>query len=158
VNGINYLVPIDSVLEQDIDVPYETFSLDNLVQVLEPARRLRLVMLDACRDNPFVRNMKRTIGTRSVSRGLAPVEPTSVNTVVAFAAKAGSFALDGDGGNSPYATAVMNHLATPGLELRLAFGRVRDEVLKTTRSRQEPFFYGSLGGAEIFLFPNASSA
>ena len=62
VNGINYLIPVDAVLNRDIDVPYETFSLDNLVQVLEPARRLRLVMLDACRDNPFVRSMKRTIG------------------------------------------------------------------------------------------------
>ena len=101
MNGVNYIIPIDAVLDRDIDVPYETFSLDNLVQVLEPARRLRLVMLDACRDNPFARGMKRTVGTRAVGRGLAAVEPTSVNTLIGFAAKAGSVALDGDGRTAP---------------------------------------------------------
>lgn len=154
VNGVNYLVPTDAVLNRDIDVPYEAYSIENLIQVLEPARRLRLVMLDACRDNPFVRSMKRTVGKRTVSRGLAAVEPVSVNTVIAFAAKAGSFAIDGDGRNSPYATAILNNLATPGLDLRIAFGRVRDEVLKVTNNRQEPFLYGSLGGAEISIFPD----
>jgi hypothetical protein len=156
VNGVNYLIPVDAVLNRDSDVPYETVSLDNLVQLLEPARRLRLVMLDACRDNPFTRSMKRSAGTRSASRGLAAVEPTSANTVIAFAAKAGSFALDGNEHNSPYATAILNNLATPGLELRLGFGRVRDEVLKVTKNKQEPFLYGSLGGAEIFIFPGTS--
>jgi hypothetical protein len=153
VNGVNYLIPTDAVLDRDIDVPYEAYSLENLVQVLEPARRLRLVMLDACRDNPFTRSMKRTIGSRALGRGLAPVEPTSVNTLIAFAAKAGSIALDGEGANSPYATAILNNLTTPGLDLRVAFGRVRDDVLKVTRNRQEPFVYGSLGGSEIALVP-----
>jgi len=158
VNGVNYLIPIDAVLEQDIDVPYETYSLENLVQVLEPARRLRLIMLDACRDNPFMRSMKRTIGTRAVGRGLAPVEPTSVNTLIGYAAKAGSTALDGEGTNSPYATALLNNLAIPGLDLRIAFGRVRDEVLKVTRNKQEPFVYGSLGGTNVSIIdsPGAS--
>jgi uncharacterized caspase-like protein len=136
MNGVNYLIPVDAVLDRDIDVPYETVSLDTLLQVLEPARRLRLVMLDACRDNPFVRTMKRSVGSRTMGRGLAPVEPTSVNTLIAYAAKAGSIALDGEGSNSPYATAVVNNLAIPGLDLRLAFGRVPDEVLKVTRNRQ----------------------
>jgi len=158
VNGINYLIPIDAILDRDIDVAYETYSLDNLVQVLEPARRLRLVMLDACRDNPFTRSMKRTVGTRAVGRGLAAVEPTSLNTVIGFAAKAGSFALDGEGANSPYATALLNNLATPGLDLRIAFGRVRDEVLKATKNKQEPFVYGSLGGAEVSIVAATSAA
>jgi uncharacterized caspase-like protein len=151
VNGVNYIIPIDAVLDRDIDVPYEAYSLENLVQVLEPARRLRLVMLDACRDNPFTRTMKRTVGSRAVGRGLAPVEPTSVNTLIGFAAKAGSIALDGEGANSPYAIALLNNLATPGLDLRIAFGRVRDEVLKVTRNRQEPFVYGSLGGGNVSI-------
>jgi uncharacterized caspase-like protein len=151
VNGVNYLIPVDAVLERDVDVPYEAFSLDNLLQVLEPVKRLRLVMLDACRDNPFTRSMKRTVGTRAVGRGLAAIEPTSVNTLVGFAAKAGSYALDGEGSNSPYATAVLNHVATPGLDLRIAFGRVRDDVMKNTKNKQEPFTYGSLGGANISI-------
>jgi len=151
LNGLNYLIPVDAVLDRDTDVPYETFSLDNLLQVLEPTRRVRLIMLDACRDNPFMSRMKRTVGTRAIGRGLAPVEPSAVNTLVGFAAKAGSYALDGEGVNSPYAAAVLNNLTTPGLDLRIAFGRVRDEVLKTTRNRQEPFLYGSLGGGTISL-------
>jgi hypothetical protein len=151
VNGVNYLIPTDAVLDTDVDVPYEAYSLDNLMQVLEPAQRLRLVMLDACRDNPFVKSMKRTVASRAVGRGLAPVEPASLNTLIGFAAKAGSVALDGEGPNSPYATALLAHIATPGLDLRIAFGRVRDEVLKVTRNKQEPFVYGSLGGTEIAL-------
>jgi uncharacterized caspase-like protein len=151
VDGVNYLIPIDAVLETDGDVTYETFSLDNLLKVLEPVKRLRLVMLDACRDNPFARSMKRSVGTRSVGRGLAAIEPTSVNTLIGFAAKAGSYALDGEGVNSPYATAVLNNVATPGLDLRIAFGRVRDEVLKSTKNKQEPFVYGSLGGSNISI-------
>ncbi len=152
VNGVNYLVPIDAVLDRDSDVTYETVSLDNLVQVMEPARELRLVMLDACRDNPFVRTMKRTVALRGVGRGLAPVEPVSVNTWIAYAAKAGSYALDGDDDeNSPYAIALLNHLPTPKLDLRMAFGRVRDQVLKITKNKQEPFVYGSLGGETISI-------
>jgi hypothetical protein len=66
-------------------------------------------------------------------------------------AKAGSTAADGEGANSPYTLALAKHLATPGLDVRLALGRVRDEVLKSTGSKQEPFVYGSLGGSEIPL-------
>src|SRR5262249_55484279 len=83
--------------------------------------------------------------------------PTTVNTLIGFAAKAGSIALDGEGANSPYATAVLNHLSTPGLDLRIAFGRVRDEVLQVTHNKKEPFVYGSLGGSEIALVPAKAS-
>ena len=158
VNGINYLIPVDAVLDRDTDVPFEAVSLDFLVQTMEPARRLRLVMLDACRNNPFVRTMKRTVGSRAASRGLAPVEPTSVNTLVAYAAKAGSYALDGSGDDSPYAIALLNHLPTPGLDLRIAFGRVRDEVLKATKNQQEPFVYGSLGGETVSIVEGSAPA
>jgi formylglycine-generating enzyme required for sulfatase activity len=158
VNGANYLIPVDAALERDIDVEDEAVPLDRVSQVLEQAKRLRLVILDACRDNPFVRSMRRTIGTRSIGRGLAKVEVLTTDTLIAFAAKAGSTAADGQGTNSPYTSALVRHLATPGLDVRLAFGRVRDEVLKTTSSRQEPFVYGSLGGAEIALVPAPAGA
>lgn len=153
VNGSNYLVPVDAVLERDIDVEDETVSLDRIGQMLEQAKRLRLIILDACRDNPFAKSMKRTLATRSIGRGLAKVEIQSSDTLVAYAAKAGSTAGDGDGQNSPYTRALIEHLATPGLDVRLALGRVRDTVLKSTNNRQEPFVYGSLGGAEISLVP-----
>jgi len=67
--------------------------------------------------------MKRTIGSRAIGRGLAPVEPRGINTLIGFAAKAGSIALDGEGANSPYATAVLNQIATPRLDLRIGFGQ-----------------------------------
>jgi hypothetical protein len=161
VNGTNYMIPVDAVLERDIDVEDETVSLDRVTQILEQAKRLRLVILDACRDNPFVRSMKRTIANRSIGRGLAEVRVLTADTLIAFAAKAGSTAADGEGTNSPYTLALAKHLTTPGLDVRLALGRVRDEVLKSTNSKQEPFVYGSLGGAEISLVaktPEAPSA
>lgn len=121
--------------------------------VIEPAKTLRLVILDACRDNPFNQTMKRTIGARTVGRGLAKVEPTSPNTLIAFAAKAGSTASDGEGKNSPFTTALIKYLPRPGLDLRKAFGFTRDDVLKATNNKQEPFVYGSLGGDDVSLIP-----
>jgi uncharacterized caspase-like protein len=96
LDGNNYLIPTDAALETDADVLDETLPLDRVLFAVEPAKRLRLIILDACRDNPFTKTMKRTIAVRTVGRGLAKVEPTSPNTLIAFAAKAGSTALDGD--------------------------------------------------------------
>ena len=151
VNGTNYLIPVDATLERDLDVEDEAVPLERLSQILEQAKRLRLVILDACRDNPFARSMRRTVSSRSIGRGLARVEVLTSDSLVAFAAKPGSTAADGDGTNSPYTTALLKHLATPGLDLRLALGRVRDEVLKSTNGRQEPYLSGSLGGSEVAL-------
>jgi uncharacterized caspase-like protein len=151
VDGTNYLVPVDAVLERDADIYDEALSLDRVMVSVEPARQLRLVILDACRDNPFARSMKRTLASRAVGRGLAKVETTSPNTLIAFASKAGSTASDGDGSNSPFTVALAKHVTKPGLDLRKAFGYVRDDVLKSTGNRQEPYVYGSLGGDDVPL-------
>src|SRR3954453_9209029 len=153
LDGTNYLIPVDAALETDADVLDETLPLDRVLFAVEPAKQLRLVILDACRDNPFARTMKRTIASRAIGRGLAKIEPTSLNTMIAFAAKAGSTASDGDSKNSPFATALVAHLPKPGLDLRRAFGFVRDEVLKNTGNKQEPYVYGSLGGDDVPLVP-----
>src|SRR5829696_2969348 len=155
LDGTNYLIPVDASLETDGDVLDETVPLERVLFAVEPARQLRLVILDACRDNPFAKTMKRTIASRAIGRGLAKVEPTSPNTMIAFAAKAGSTASDGDSKNSPFAAALVNHLTKPGLDLRKAFGFVRDDVLKATGNAQEPFVYGSLGGNDVTLVPAA---
>jgi uncharacterized caspase-like protein len=158
VEGTNYLIPTDARLARDIDVWHESIALDLVLRVLEPARSLRLVILDACRDNPFARGMKRTLASRSVGRGLASVEPQDSNTLIAFAAKAGSIAHDGDGGaHSPFTSALLKYLTAPGLDLRFAFGKVRDEVFASTGKRQEPHTYGSLGGTAIALVPVETS-
>ena len=153
VAGTNYLIPVDAKLATDYDAEDEAVSLDRIILALEPARRLRLVILDACRDNPFTRKMQRTVAVRAVNSGLGKVEPMSTDTLVAYAAKAGSVSYDGFGSNSPFTTALLKYLAEPGLDIRIAFGRVRDEVLKITGSKQEPFVYGSLGGTTIALVP-----
>ena len=153
VDGVNYLIPVDAKLASDFDIEDETISLDRVLQALGPVKRLKLVILDACRDDPFANTMKRTLASRAIGRGLAKVEPTTSDTLVAFAAKAGAVASDGDGQNSPFTTALMKHITEPGLDLRIAFGRVRDDVLKATNNRQEPFVYGSLGGDTMALVP-----
>lgn len=156
VDGANYLVPADARLASDFDIEDETISLDRVMRALDGAKRLKLVILDACRDNPFATSMKRTVASRAIGRGLAKVEPSMSDTLIAFAAKAGAVASDGDGQNSPFATALVRNIAEPGLDLRIAFGRVRDEVLKATGNRQEPFVYGSLGGDTVALVPRVA--
>jgi Caspase domain len=151
IGGTNYLVPVDARLSRDYDVDDEAVSLDRIVWALQSVRRLRLILLDACRDNPFAAKL-RSAGMRAPSRGgLAKIEEVSADTLVAYAAKAGSVSYDGDGVNSPYATALIRHLAEPGVDIRIALGRVRDEVVAMTGGRQEPFIYGSLGGSTIAL-------
>ena len=160
IGGINYLIPTDARLASDRDADDESILLERLVSSADGAKRLRLIILDACRDNPFVGTMKRErkmASRASVASGLGKVEPTSTDTLIAYAAKAGSTADDGDGQHSPFTTAVLKNLTVPGLDVRLAFGRVRDEVLKTTGNRQEPFVYGSLGGGNIALVPAPAS-
>ncbi len=157
IGGTNYLIPIDARLASDRDADDEAIPLERLVSSADGAKRLRLVILDACRDNPFVGTMRRerklASASRGISSGLGKIEPTSTDTLIAYAAKAGSTADDGDGQHSPFTTAVLKNLPIPGLDVRLAFGRVRDEVLKITSNRQEPFVYGSLGGGNIALVP-----
>jgi len=155
IGGVNYLIPVDARLASDRDADDEAIPLERLVSSADGARRLRLIVLDACRDNPFVRVMRRErkMANRAVTAGLGKVEPTSTDTLIAYAAKAGSTADDGEGMHSPFTTAVLKNLPVPGLDVRLAFGRVRDEVLRSTASRQEPFVYGSLGGGNIAIVP-----
>src|SRR4051794_41137528 len=158
LEGTNYLIPVDATLETDGDVLDETIPVERALFAVEPAKQLRLIILDACRDNPFSKTMKRTLASRAIGRGLAKVEPTSPNTMIAFAAKAGSTASDGDSRNSPFAVALVEHLPKPGLDLRKAFGFVRDDVLKSTGYKQEPYVYGSLGGDDVPLVATKPAA
>ena len=143
VDQRNYLVPVDARLVSDQDVEFETVPLELVSRAVARASGLRLVILDACRENPFAASMQRAGATRSIGRGLARVEPSG-ETLVAYAAKEGTVASDGDGRNSPYSAALLGHLAEPGLEVGLMFRKVRDAVLASTGGLQEPFVYGSL--------------
>jgi hypothetical protein len=149
--GINYMIPVDAWLKVDRDIDLETVDVGKVSSAIEGASKLRLIMLDACRDNPFLEQMKRTVATRSVSRGLARIEPDA-GTLIVYAAKHGETALDGEGKNSPFATALIRRMQMPRIELRRLFDLVRDDVLAATNRRQQPFSYGSLSGSEDFYF------
>jgi len=152
--GINYMVPVDAELKFDRDIGLEAIDLDKVMNAVEGARKLKLVILDACRDNPFVSRMKSTSGSvRSVGRGLAQVEPDA-GTLIVYAAKHGQVAMDGDGANSPLVSALLPRLQTPNIEIRRLFDLVRDDVIAATGGKQQPFTYGSLSGSVDFFFKN----
>lgn len=155
IGGQNWLIPVDAELRNDTDAEYEAVSLKAVTQQVANARQLGLVILDACRNNPFAAKMQRSIRTRAApTRGLAPTEPTD-NVLVAYAAKDGTTANDGDGRNSPFTSALLRNMETPGLEITFMFRNVRDEVMAATKREQQPFVYGSLSREQIFLKPAA---
>lgn len=150
IGGINYLIPVDAELSAATHVDDEAVPLDRVLTKVEGAHKLRLVILDACRDNPFIAKMARSGGSRSVGRGLARVEPEG-GVLVAYSARDGQVAQDGDGLNSPFAQALIAHLAEPGLEINMLFRKVRDDVKSRTGGQQEPFTYGSLPAEAMFF-------
>ena len=112
---------------------------------MEREVKTNLVFLDACRDNPLARNLARSMGTRSMSvgRGLARVD-SGIGTLIAFATEPGNVALDGVGNNSPFTTALLNHIETPGLDIAQLLRRVRRDVMSSTDERQVPWNNSSL--------------
>jgi tetratricopeptide (TPR) repeat protein len=167
VNGTNYLVPVDARISGGRSPSSEAVSLDQVIAAAQGARKLRLVLLDACRNNPFVPQMRPTassdaraavastavgmVGDRSAGGGLGAVTVSGA-TLVVYAAKHGRTALDGQGRNSPFAIAMVQRLATPNVEINKLFRLVRDDVMEATAGRQEPYTYGSLPGREDFFF------
>jgi len=152
VDDRNYLIPTDAELKTDQDIQYEAIPLTHILDVVQSARQLRMVILDACRDNPFVEKMTRSVASRGWGRGLARVDATA-NTLIAFAARAGATAADNDGEHSPFTNALLKHITVPGRDVGMAFRMVRDDVLANTHLQQEPYLSMSLGGAEIALVP-----
>ncbi len=155
-NGVNWLLPVDAQLADERDLSFEAISLDTVLATVERARGLRMVVLDACRNNPFARSMRRSVNTRAtVTRGLADVEVTG--TLVLYAARGGTVAQDGPaGGNSPFAAAFARRIPEPGVDIRLLVSKVRDDVLAATGKSQEPFSYGSLPGIPLRLVTSSS--
>ena len=154
--GQNYLIPTDARLVRDRDLEIEATRLETALLMVEGGR-LKIIVLDACRNNPFTASMQRTMRNRSIGRGLAPVEPEG-ETLIVYAAKAGATAADGEGSNSPFAEALAKRLVEPGLEISLLFRSVRDDVLRKTGRQQEPFTYGSLSGNAFYFVPGQNIA
>jgi len=151
IGGVNYLIPVDARLKADSDAETQAVALVQVIAAVAGARKLRLVMLDACRDNPFEKTMQRTIALKLVNRGFSNIEPEA-GFMVVYAAKHGETALDGDSVNSPFATVLARVIKEPKIEVRKLFDIVRDDVWKATNRTQQPFTYGSLPGREDFYF------
>lgn len=151
VAGENFLLPVDVEVRSNKDVQRQAISLDDLLKVVDSARKMRIVILDSCRNNPLGDAIVDDAAAGADSGGgLAPPSPDR-GSLVAFAARAGQVALDGEGTNSPFATALSQKLVEPGLEISLMFRQVRDAVLTATDNLQEPNTYGSLSGVPFYL-------
>lgn len=146
--GKNWLIPTDARLVADRDLAFEAVDLDLVMQTIGGAK-LRVAVLDACRNNPFGQNWRA--GTRAVSRGLTGIEVDDV--LVIFAAAPGQTAADGSDGNSPFAASLARHLPEPGLPIQLLGGVVRDDVLAATDGAQRPFISASITGTAYYLVP-----
>ncbi len=153
LNGKNWLIPVDAQLSRANDAPDETVPLDRVLDRVRAAKRLRIVILDACRNNPFLPRMAMNTATvRAVDRGLTRIEP-SHGEVVFYAARDGSVANDGAGGNSPFVTALVKHMGEDGIELGRFFRKVTSDVLAATNNQQEPFMYGRLPDEDFYFKP-----
>ena len=155
--GSNYLVPTDAKLEDESDLDFEAIRLNIILNQLERQPRTNIVLLDACRDNPLARNLARSMGasrSTAIGRGLARISG-SIGTLIAYSTEPDNVALDGEGPNSPFTTALLQHMDTPGLEIRQMLTRVRQEVIQATDSQQVPWDHSSLTG-DFFFNPPAA--
>ena len=150
VNGTSYLIPTDAELKRETHVSDEAVSLTQVQAKVDAATKLGLVILNSCRNNPFLARMVRSSATRSLGRGLSPVEPEG-NVLVVYSAKHGTTAEDGIGNHSPFTEALLAHIEEADLEINFLFRRVRDRVREKTAKRQEPFLYGTLGSEPLYF-------
>ncbi|MGI9463121.1 MAG: caspase family protein, partial [Aestuariivirgaceae bacterium] len=148
----NFLLPVDAELKDEADLDFETIEMNFIIQQMERKKRTNIILMDACRNNPFAANLARNMGTRSTSigRGLAAVD-TGVGTFVGFATQPGNVALDGESINSPFTKAIIKHLAEPGLDIGVLMRRVREEVIAETDGKQVPWSNSSLVGDSVVL-------
>ena len=152
LNGQNYLIPIDAKMRSEATAQYEAVALEQVLGAVRVAGKLGLVMLDACRNDPFSATMTRSNGTRAVSRGLAPISVEGeTGILISFAAEAGRTAEDGLGDHSPYTAALLGVLDQPGLEVGRMFRSVRARVKETTAGAQVPIEQAQLPDQDIYL-------
>ena len=150
VNNRNYLIPVDARLESDTRLRFETVALDDVLAALDGAKGTRMMLLDACRDNPFLAAMKAKDNSRGWRSGLSEIEAPS-GGVIAYAARGGQVALDGLGRNSPFTSAILSNLGKSGIDLQFQLRAVRENVIEQTGGRQEPYISAALPSAPVYL-------
>lgn len=153
VDGINYIVPVDAKVEKVSAKDFELINVGVVTDYMGGDANVGIVLLDACRDNPFVQSLTRALGTRStqVNSGLSDLRTRGGGLLVGFATAPGDIASDGVGlSHSPFTSALLRHLKTPGLEIELMMKRVKAEVYDTTNGAQQPWHNSALR-TEVFL-------
>jgi len=155
VHGDNYIIPTDSNIQREIDLGIEAVNIDSVIRQMDLGAAIKIVLLDACRDNPFEKNLTRSMGvTRSAAslgKGLAPIQAAG-GALIGFATEPGAVAYDGHGQNSPFSAALLRHIATPDLEIQPMMTLVRRDVYAATGQRQRPWTTSSLM-SEVYLKP-----
>jgi TPR repeat protein len=149
MNGENYLLPVDAKIQNAADVRFNTINLADLRQEMESAGRTSIIILDACRNNPFADKLAQT-GRAMAGRGLVPMDAAAQGSLIVYATQPNAIASDGAGRNSPFTAALLKHVATPGLEVRQMISRVRRDVLAATEQKQTPWDSSSLVG-DVYL-------
>jgi uncharacterized caspase-like protein len=155
INGTNYLLPVDADIKSEMDVKLgSAINVDVTLEQTMADAKVKLVFLDACRDNPFAAKIKSNATTRSVSVGSGLAEMKSgEGTLIAFATGPGQTALDGQGGgNSPFTRALIDNITQPGIEIQQAMTKVRAEVNEQTNKGQLPWGHTNLIGS-VYLNP-----
>ena len=157
IGGTNYLLPVDADIKSEMDVKLgAAINIDLTLDQTMSDAKVKLVFLDACRDNPFAAKIKSNSATRSVSvqSGLAEMK-SGEGTLIAFATGPGQTALDGqEGTNSPFTRALIAHVTTPGVEIQQAMTEVRAQVNEETNKGQLPWGHTNLIGS-VYLNPAA---
>jgi len=143
ISGINYMLPTDINMNDLSEVPLHGISLNSVIDQYLPGKT-KLVFLDACRDNPLLQ-----VASRSMTRGLAPIS-VSEGVMIAYATKDGSVAADGNGKNSPFTKALLQHIDGPD-DISVVLRKVRAEVMQDTDGKQQPWDYNSLTGGSLIL-------
>jgi len=157
VGGENYLIPVDAAIQTEADLDFNAVKMDLVSRQMDREAKIKIVMLDACRDNPFEKQLARSMGkTRSAAlkKGLAEIGTTG-GTLIAFATDPGDVALDGDGKHSPFTEALLRHIETPGVEIGLVMRRVTKDVFEGTKEKQRPWTNASLTG-EFYMKPGSA--
>jgi uncharacterized caspase-like protein len=151
----NYLLARNAKLETDQKIHQEGIELGRILELMEREANVAMAFIDACRDNPLTLDLQTRLGSRNrslgVSRGLAPVDSSYSNTLVAFATAPGDVAADGEDANSPFAKALMDHMVTPNLEVSTMLKRVTKSVLQDTEGKQQPEVVASMSDEFYFL-------
>lgn len=158
VAGENYLIPVDTGLRSETDLDFAAVSVDLVLRQMDRSAKTKIIILDACRNNPFEAEMARSMGaTRAagLGRGLAEIRAVG-GSLISFATDPGAVAADGEGDNSPFTEALLKHIETPGLEINVMMARVRADVYRATGERQRPWTTTSLIG-EVYLTPPAAA-